>query len=230
MLSRFALRAATVRALRGATWAGSRVMDSELAAIDDVAAEHPQPVIVVYTDDGTFKTGPHRGLAGANGMQSLVIEIAVTQRMTVEHQGEQVIVYDQTWTDAKMELTLDLIERQVLCALTDPNNVWGEMWRRFAVATGDRTSNRGNSVREGVRFSGRQIMIPVELPRDPVPGAKPSALWDDFRTLAATDPELAPALAMIDAALAGSQVEPDWTVLSRAYALTAGGADALMVR
>jgi len=125
---------------------------------------------------------------------------------------------------------IDLIERQVLCALTDPNNVWGEMWRRFAVATGDRTSNRGNSVREGVRFSGRQIMIPVELPRDPVPGAKPSALWDDFRTLAATDPELAPALAMIDAALAGSQVEPDWTVLSRAYALTAGGADALMVR
>ena len=140
-LAREALRIATVRALRGATWVGDRVRDSEAGPFDDQAQDKPEPGIIVYTDDGKFGGGAQSKTLFAGGETNLVIEIVITQRMRVrvlgENGPEEQILWDMPETDAAMELTLGMIERQVKVALSDPGNIWGEMWRRFALAIGE---------------------------------------------------------------------------------------------
>ncbi|MGE8942698.1 hypothetical protein ACO2I3_12355 [Leptospira interrogans] len=230
MLNRLALRLATVRALRGRTLAGNRVADSEVAAIDDVAAEAAAPVVIVYTDGGSF-TATGRDLYTTkgdgrveSGYQRLVIEIAVTQRMRV--QGGEDEAHVQPETDAAMEFTLDIIERQITTTLMSSIEPWAEMWRRFVMDIGPRESDRGTSMREGVRFAGRQITLSVSLPKEPPHGVSPGPLWTDFMSLAATDDSLAPVVPVLEAALAGTDLA-DWRVLAGAYGLTEAEARAL---
>lgn len=236
MLNRLALRIATVRALRGRTLAGSRVLDSEIAPIDDIAAEHPTPVIVVYTDDGHFR-GAGRDLFGTSGdtrvdvgFQHLVIDIAMTQRMTLtdEATGQQIEDAVPPVTDAALEFNLDIIERQVVVALMDtaPAAKWAEMWRQLVLDIGDRESRRGASMRDGVRFAGRQIRLSCKIPKDPPAGVAIGPLWANFLSLAAEEADLAPILPLLNQAIAGAELTPD-EALQSAYGLTRAEADAL---
>lgn len=131
MLNRLALRLATVRALRGHTLVGTHVYDSEIAPIDEIAAERPRPFIVVYTDDASFRHGDRDLFAtvGDNrvesGFQKLVIEIGVTQRMQIlDDEGDRRDDAVQPQTDPALEFNIDLIERQVLAALMNPVTAW----------------------------------------------------------------------------------------------------------
>lgn len=230
-LAREALRIATVRALRGKTWAGDNVRDSDQGAIDDVAFNAPAPVVIVYTDDGKFGDGERTLLAG--GEQTLIIEIVMTQRMQVEVVDGIDVDVVQPRTDAAMELTIGVIERQIITALSDVDNAWAEIWRRFALRVGQCQSQRGQSMRDGVRFAGRQLLMPVTLPMDPVPGAPLGPLWTDFIAALATDADAATAaLAPRFEALAtgGSTDAPYWRLLQTAYGLTSLEAGALLVR
>lgn len=231
-LAREALRIATVRALRGATWVGDRVRDSEAGPFDDQAQDKPEPGIIVYTDDGKFGGGAQSKTLFAGGETSLVIEIVITQRMRVrvlgENGPEEQILWDMPETDAAMELTLGMIERQVKVALSDPGNIWSEMWRRFALAIGECSSQRGASMREGVRFAGRQIVLPVTLPADPTPGTAPGPLWTEFLALVDATPDLAPAADMLRAMIEGTPAHrPEWLTQRFAFGLTEGEAGAL---
>jgi len=235
VLNRLALRLATVRALRGRTLAGERVHDSEHGAIDEVAAERPLPFIVVYTDDGQYNHSDRNlwSTSGSkrvgSGYQKLVIEIAMTQRMQVtDENGEPVAGAVQPETDAALEFNIDVIERQVVAALMDPQSPWAEMWREIVDHVGDRQSQRGVSLRDGVRFAGRQITLDVQLMKEPVPGASPGPLWTRFLALAGADPTLAPVVPVLEALLAGSTL-PDWQLGRSAYGLTLDEARALQV-
>lgn len=226
MLNRLALRLATVRALRGRTLAGHNVFDSMQAAIDDVAVEHPTPVMLVYTDDGQWAifdrnlySTSGNGRVGS-GEQRLIIEMAVTQRMVVPQydpetgqpmfsEDGQLLVNEQAVplvTDANLEATLDILERQVLVALMDgESHPWTDMWKQFAVSIAERTSDRGASARDGVRFAGRQLTLSINLAAEPIPGPRlPGSTWHNFMILAATDASLRPLLPTIEAALAGT--------------------------
>ncbi|HRD79031.1 MAG TPA: hypothetical protein PK264_24385, partial [Hyphomicrobiaceae bacterium] len=155
-LARFALRTATVKAIRGRTFAGPFVRDSEIGPIDELASEGRIPFVVVYTDDVALKC---RGtdLLGNDGRTSLVMEIGVTTRMTPD--GD----WEIPTTDAGMELTIDAIERQARTTLTAPaaDNPWAELWREIVTDVAEIKSQRGASAREGVRFAGRQIVLEV---------------------------------------------------------------------
>lgn len=184
-IMREALRLTVVRALRGRTWADVR--DSEQGAIEDLAVNAAKPVISVYTDDGTTNAPGDVGLF-ASASQSLLIEIAMTARMQVEASGDTEIV--QPETDASLELSVGMIERQVRAALSDPTNPWGNLLPRFGKVQ-DFKSVRGTLMREGVRFAGRQLQLTIDLIGDPPPGAeiKPGSTLGTFLTLLAASPE-----------------------------------------
>lgn len=228
MLNRLALRLATVRALRGRTMAGNRVFDSATGPIDDIAVEHPSPVIVVYTDDSQLTiAGRDLYATGGDGRvdsgtQKLIIEVALTQRMQVVHPDSGVPIRDphtgevmlepmQLVTDAGLELTLDILERQVTDALMAPVNSseWAEMWRLLVDSVGDKQSLRGGSSRDGVRFAGRQIMFSCFLAKDPPALTKIGPTWERFLQLAAATPDLATVLPAIRAAIGTGTGEPD---------------------
>lgn len=235
MLNRLALRLCTVRALRGRTIAGRNVRDSEMAAIDEVAAAHPTPVIIVYTDDGRFATQGRDLWATAGdkrvdvGYQTLIIECVLTQRMQMtDDDGVPIEGAVPPVLDAALAFNLDIMERQIYAALMAHGDgaLWSEMWRKFAFEIGDRASQLGSSMREGVRFAGRQIRLSVKLPRDPAPGDTLGPLWTEFLVLMETDPDCAPLRPMILAALSGEPL-PEWLEIARRYGLSRGEARAM---
>ena len=221
--ARLALRIATVKALRGRTWAEEQVRDSEIGPIDDAADGASKPFVVVYTDDceGPADADP-TSLFVSGSTVALTIEIGVTTRMKSE--------WGIPTTDAGMELTIDSIERQARAALADPESSWAEMWRALALAITHQKSQRGAAAKDGVRFAARQIVLTVEVPRDPLPGQPVNALWQRFLTLAAADPDLSGQVALLTALATGGATDwPDLKVLRAGYGLSSGTARAMLL-
>lgn len=225
MLNALALRLATVQALRGRTYAGAAVLDSEQSAIDELATDRPTPVIIVYTDRSNATPGKVDLFATEgdgrveSGWTELLIEIVVTQRMKIITIDEEtgLEVEDETaiqpFNDPSLAATLNLIERQVKRVLMDPrpSAPWSELWRRFVNVLSENESDLGMSQRDGVRFAGRQIKLRCQLHRDPMPGVAPGPNWARFLELAADVEALAPLVPVIEAELAGDDLE-DWQI------------------
>jgi len=191
-LSRLALRIVTVAALRGRTWAGDAVRDSAIPPIDVAARDERRPFLSVYTDDG--ETSPRNGdlLSGLPSF-SLVIESAVTAQM--QPGGDWVIPA----TDAGMESTLDLLDRQIRRALMDPTDPWSRLWRALVTEVLTVRTVRGASTDQGLRFAGRQIELQVRALADPRPGGAASGIWAELLARLEATPETAPLAAVLRA-------------------------------
>lgn len=230
-LSRLAVRLATVAALRGATTAGDAVRDSEITTIDQSASAASRPFVAVYTDDGEF-TGLGRDLQSGNGSFSLVIETGVTARMRYALEGGATQDVDVLVpTDAIMELTLDLMARQISVALLSASSDWAEMWRRLVANVGRINHRRGASAEKGERFAGRQIEIAVTPFADPPIGKEPPQLWQDFLALleADADPGLRKLAPVIRRQIVGEAAALPWQVLRQQLGLTAGEANSMLL-
>lgn len=218
-LVRLAHRFATVRALRGATLVGSRVIDSSILSVDVAAKDETKPFIVVYTDDLLRN---QRGLDPARPLDNLSIVLEIG--------GTSTMVNDETWaippTDAGLELSLDLIERQIAMVFADEANDWAEIWRRLHSGDPRWKSIRG-STDEGVRLAGRQITIDVAPMAEPAIGREPSGVWADFLALLATDPAAAGIVGDIRALFVGSVSSTDFEAVLRRFSLYAAEAGAL---
>ena len=125
-LTRLAMRVAAARALNGRTLAGPRVFDSAVDPIDQTIAEQRQPLIVLTTDEHELDvTG--RDLDSGNHQCDLVIEVAIAARVEVpasDGQGGQITIAIPH-TDEGMELTLDLMEHQIVTALRGRERLHG---------------------------------------------------------------------------------------------------------
>jgi hypothetical protein len=229
-LSRLAIRLATVAALRDATLAGAAVRDSEVTTIDAVASSEKRPFIAVYTDDGEF-TVVGRDLQSGEGSFSLVIEFGVTARMAYTLEGgETEDINVLVPTDAQMELTLDLMARQISVALLDAQAPWAEIWRRLISKVGRVASRRGASAEKGERFAGRQIEIEVTPYADPAIGLRPGALWQSFLAQLESDPDTAlKALGpVIRRQIVGETLVDELQSLRQQLGLTAGEAASML--
>jgi len=221
-LARLALRLSTVKALINRTLAEDRVRDSEIGPLDEGEREEPAPIISVYTDAATLEVA-RRDLLSQRGVHQLVIETAITTRMK-NKAGWQIPL-----TDAGMEMSLEVINRQITIALMDPASEWAEIWRRFAFINGETKLETGASAKSGVRYAGHRFMVPVELVKDPVPGEPLSELWETFFAKAETEADLAPTVQMMRDLAAGSQNFNAWQGLRAAYGITSLEAKALQI-
>ncbi|MBB4287670.1 hypothetical protein [Roseospira goensis] len=195
-LSRLALRIVTVAALRGRTWAGDAVRDSAIPPLDVAARTERLPFLSVYTDDG--ETVPRHGdlLSGQPGF-ALIIEMAVTAQMAP----------DGAWaiptTDAGMETTLDLLDRQIRRALMDPDDPWAGLWRALVIDIAVVRTQRGASADQGTRFAGRQIELQVRTLAEPRSGVTASGVWADLLARLEADAALAPLAPVLRAEIEG---------------------------
>lgn len=211
-LTRLAMRVAAACALRDRTLAGPRVFDSAVDPIDQAIAEQRQPLIVLTTDEHALDaTG--RDLGSGNHQCDLVIEVAIAARVEVpasDGQGGQITIAIPH-TDEGMELTLDLMEHQVVAALTRDDNAWSRIWMTLVPRVQRRLSRRGASAENGVRFAARQLVLTCDLVDTPPIGTQIEAgtAWGDALAAMEADPALAPIAAMIRAEIEGEAV-PDW--------------------
>lgn len=211
-LTRLAMRVAAARALKGRTLAGPRVFDSAVDPIDQTIAEQRQPLIVLTTDEHEVET-TGRDLDSGNHQCDVVIEVAIAARVEVpasDGQGGQITIAIPH-TDEGMELTLDLMEHQIVTALTRDDNAWSRVWMKLVPRIQRRLSRRGASAENGVRFAARQLVLTCDLVDTPPIGTQIEAgtAWGEALAAMEADQALAPIAAMIRAEIEGETIS-DW--------------------
>ena len=221
-IARLAVRLATVAALRGQTLAGTSITDSAIPPIDTLAVDEPHPFVVVYTDDGEFAP-VGRDLKGPGGTFSLVLEIAAAGHM---QNGEEIVV---PMTDDGMEVVLDLLDRQIRVALSDPNNTWAEMWRELVHKVSAVRSKRGASAAKGVRFAVRQIEMNVHPIADPPYGPTATGIWARFLDMIGADDDLAHLEPMLRASIESDTPPLSWELIQSQLGMTKLELDAMQL-
>jgi hypothetical protein len=211
-LTRLVMRLAAARALRDRTLAGARVFDSAVDSIDQTIAANRQPLIVLTTDEHVLDvTG--RNLGSGTHQCDLVIEIAIASRVEMpapDGSGGQISIAIPH-TDEGMELTLDIMEHQVITALTRDDNAWSRAWMKLVPRVTRRLSRRGASSENGVRFAARQLVLTCDLVDTPVAGdtIAPNSAWEDVLILMEADPILANIANLLRTEIDGT-VLADW--------------------
>jgi hypothetical protein len=211
-LTRLAMRLAAARALRDKTLAGARVFDSAVDPIDQTIAAQRQPLLVLTTDEHALEVSG-RDLGSGTHRCDLVIELAIASRVEVpaeDGQGGQITIAIPH-TDEGMELTLDLMEHQVVSALTRDDGAWSGAWMMLVPRITRQVSRRGASAENGVRFAARQLTLSCDLIDTPAPGAAlPAAgAWSKVLTLMEADAAMAGIASLIRAEIEGTLV-PEW--------------------
>ena len=216
-LSRLAMRLAAARALTGRTLAGARVFDSAVDPIDQAIAETRQPMIVLTTDEHEVEiTG--RALGSGNNRCELVIEMAIAARVEVparDGQGGQITIAIPH-TDEGMELTLDMMEHQVLSVLNRDDNLWSRVWMKMVPRVTRRLSRRGASADNGIRFAARQLVLACDLIDEPVAGYAQQAgtAWHDLLAAMTADGVTSPIAAMLRAMIVDEPL-PEWQAVAQ---------------
>lgn len=177
MITSLAVRLATVRALRGRTLCGDKVHDTVIEALDQFRDADRSPFISVYTDKD-FAEVDGRDLTQRARTLELTLELAVGDRVVLKDGQEEIVIPN---TDAGLEASLDILERQVLGTLTAGVGVWQDLWRTLVTRIASYETQSGASTDSGVRFAARQITLIVDTLSDPPFGEiDKSGIWHDF--------------------------------------------------
>lgn len=192
MLAKIAWRMATVAALKGATIVGSNVLDSEIGALEvgadgQLRTDQETPFHSVYVDGAKLEQSSDNVLRAlhASGLADLTIETGITTTMTEidDATGASTIVgIEIPATDAAFEFFLDCAGREVVNALTDPNNEWAEIWRSLTAKIVKIDRKRTSDATNGTRIAAHQLIITAELLPDPVFGepVRDGSVWHRF--------------------------------------------------
>lgn len=202
-LARLAMRIAAARAVKGATLAEDRVFDSVIDPIDLTIAENRLPILVMMTDEHeAIPAG--RDLFHADVSCDLVIEAAIASRVEIDGEASITIPH----TDEGMELVLDMMEHQVIAALTRERTGWSRVWMKLVPRVKRRLSRRGASVEGGVRFAARQIVLTCDLIEAPTDGAAMAAgsAWADVLAVMEEDGALEPLAGLLRLTIEGAEV------------------------
>jgi hypothetical protein len=199
-----ALRIVTVKALLGKTFADERVFDSQIAPLD--ALENgPAPLIVVYTDDeedaisGGDLFAPDRSLA-------LIIHTAVASQVEAKAGSASLEI---PHTDEGLEASLDLMRFDIIHALQTGDDIWCDLWSRLVVDKKAMSVRRGASVRKGLRFAARELVLTVDTVAEPAPGID-RELWNDLDAAMRTDADLIGVADLIASRVTIGAAWPNW--------------------
>lgn len=217
-----ALRLATIRALKGATYAGERVFDSMVSPADLVAIGKQQTIIIVTTDDDDISIQGRDFMAGDHSLE-LVIEVAAASKLVVEIEGEsneEIITIPAS--DAGLEASLNFIGWQITKALSASGGEWGDLWRTIVMKVLSVTSRRGADERSGVRYAARQYVFKVDHIAEPQPGTpvREGDAWHRIVQMMLADHEFSSFGKIIEGFVTGNEAD-QW----KAYQMALGLAD-----
>jgi hypothetical protein len=226
-LTRLAMRVAAARALKGNTLAEGRVFDSAVDPIDQAIKETRQPLIVLTTDDHE-STVTGRDMIMGEHECSFVIEIAIGSRVKMETTDASGSVVSLAFphTDEGMEITLDVLEHQVVSALTRDDNGWSRAWMNLVPKITKKVSRRGASAENGVRFAARQIVLTCDLIGIPQTG-KPISKgtpWSEILAAFDADEALQPLALVLRSEIEGVPLT-DWRSAAATLGVPLAGAD-----
>ncbi len=220
-LVRIGLRMAAVEALRGRTLVGESVLDSEIGAISvrpdgTLGSDVENRFIAVYTQSSQVSSLTHgpRGIY-EGGTVELIFEAGITAAMLMDSDdgGKREMFEGVPVTDADFEFYLDLLGRQIVDCLLDPDNEWAEIWRGFVLEINKFELLRTDNAQH-IRLAGHQLKMTCTVVDDPLPG---EALDEDgvmsqflMKMEASTDEKVLARAGLIRSALGVTAVRPPW--------------------
>lgn len=100
--------------------------------------------------------------------------------------GDKEVAAGVPATDDAFEFYLDVVGRQVVNALSDPDNAWAEIWRRLSGSI-IKIERKRTSDATGARIAAHQLVITLDLLPDPVFGepVAETSVWAQFLALLA---------------------------------------------
>lgn len=179
-LARLAAQLCAVQALLGNTLVGSNVRDSETGLIrvdadGNIATSEQRPFINVFSDDERHEDG-RRSLMDS-GRFTMAFEFGVTGSMPIvtaegsylvdADTGQIILAEREKPLDAEINIVIEIIDRQIRVALSDPDNPWAELWRKFLRGPYAVDSIRGASDKDSLRFGARKLTITGGLLAEP---------------------------------------------------------------
>lgn len=222
-LVRFACRQAVVRALRGKTLCGEEIKDSHNPPADFLK-DDAAPFAAVYTDAQGRNL---RDLDPTRARDSLTvtIEIVVAAKLA----GVKAKGWVIAGTDHGVELTIDVIERQIMAALADETDPWASIYRTIIRDNPTVRSERGAEANGALRRAGRQIVIEGSPLPEPAFGQAPTGVWERFLSLCEADPVLADRVPLLKSLFLCDAIANEWSSVQRSQLLAAGEGQALLV-
>lgn len=217
-ICRTVARLCLVEAIKGQTLVGDNVRDSLIGGLDldeagGVVLDQKKMFIAVYSD-ASVAGGEGKEACGLhdNGMTMFVIEYGIAAVMfepASEDSGERVIAgTGLVVTDDNFEFSLDLITRQINDALSDPRNVWGQIFLEMIGEIEKVERSRVGNDSDGVKLAGQQIRITGSMLSDPPKGFDidpESSLQRFFDLAGASDnDDLKDRAALLESVLIGS--------------------------
>lgn len=206
MLVASIIRMLAVRALRGRTLAGQAVFDSRVEPLEQMTGGEKQPVISVQVGE-TAEAGDGDGLFMRDTTLTLSLDLIVASQITYESGAEAIEIAE---TDAGLEFSLSVMDRQWRTALSDPDNVHAEALRGLVAGIGAIRSTRGMDPQTGQKHAIRMIEAEILAIAEPAPGAALPAPIDAALTLLGQDPGCAKPVSIMRAELAGGAGLFDW--------------------
>lgn len=224
----FAVRVATVRAIRAVLWSGITVEDSPQAPLELI--DKGQPLIAVYS--GTTGADPvGRDIYGAARQVHVSIQCFLPEKITVPL-GQDQITIDTRQRGA--ETVMDVIGRRILYGLIASEGTWAKVWRGFVQTTPQVVDSSYLVENVHIRASAREWTLHCDCLSEPLPGASLPANgpWPDLIAAMQADtdqPDNLAALAnWVTYEFQGGSTLPDWQIERIAlgistYALQATG-------
>ncbi|TIR95748.1 MAG: hypothetical protein E5X19_15805, partial [Mesorhizobium sp.] len=172
------LRMLAVQALRGNTIAADGVTDSSIEALSSIMSDRQAPVILVRIDETKY-AAQNEGFFVTSGTVTFALDLIVASSVTYQTtDGQAVNQIEIAPTDAGLEFSLDMLDRQWRRVLSDPNNAFAECFRSRSgrqAASRHRHGTDQTGDGRGLPVCGRhharrvrQGRRPDELAEDPV--------------------------------------------------------------
>jgi len=172
------VRHCLVKVLAGRTLCGDNVHDSLIGGIRidrdgrlDISEDEKRPFISVFTDRSDKKDNSLREMGDA-GLTEVVIEWGISTAMGEidPDTGETCLVPGLAATDAALEAIVDLIEHQVMVALSG-DGIWAERWKNLCAGGIARIERyRTDQSAHSARLAARQVRLTCCLVEEPVSG------------------------------------------------------------
>lgn len=204
------IQVAVTEALRGRTIAGEVVHDSLIKALPQIMNGEVHPVVAVSIEDCISQDGD--GLFRTDASMTLMLQLAIAKSVTVSIvEGEEALEIGDT--DAALEASLNLLDRQWRIALSDPLNAWAELFRQLVPHVGKVSDIRLTDPETGRKHAARIVEITIAPIAEPFPGQGDMDVVRQGLAQMATIADYADLAAILSASLDAGAALFDWQIV-----------------
>ncbi|MVA70221.1 hypothetical protein GOZ81_03965 [Agrobacterium vitis] len=208
------IQIAATEALLGRTIAEDRVKDSLIMALPLIMDDDPKPIIAVSVED-SLSPSTGDGLFRTDVSMTLQLQMAVAKSVSVAVEDENgdpgsMSMLEIGTTDAALEASLNLMDRQWRLALSDPGNEWSQILLGLIGDFGRISDVRMVDPESGRKHAARIIEVTLDPIAEPSLGQDvPEVIATGLAKMTATD-DYADLARIFSASLAGGAGLAKW--------------------